>query len=180
MSRQTGPLLCLVLLIPPVLVARPAAAQGKRSLAIEAHGGYAGFLDESMIDHAVVGGSLMLNLTPRLRIGPELTWMRGPGADRDLFITGTLAWDLRGTQASTRVMPYLIAGGGCMRHSNRFGDERFSGWEGAWTGGAGVRFAVTPQVTVAPEFRIGWEPHYRLGVTVGIALRETRSSSLPD
>ena len=57
-----------------------------------------------------------------------------------------------------------------MRHADRFGGETFASWEGAVTGGGGVRVRVGRGWYIAPEFRIGWEPHYRVGVGVGVDL----------
>ena len=166
LSLIVSPILAIVL----PLAAAPARAQQDRRVTVEAQGGYAGFLDDATIDHGVIGGSLKVGLTPRMRLGPEVVWMRGPGHDRDLFLTGTLTWDMRDPRPSPRVVPYLIAGGGVMLHRDRFLLESFSSWEGALTGGAGARIQVTPRLFVAPELRIGWEPHYRVGATIGYDL----------
>ena len=162
--------------------ALPAAAQDAGFITLEAQAGYAGFVDDATIDHGYLGGAFKARLTPRLSIGPEIVWMRGPQHDRDLFLTGTLTWDLvsarqtgggePGRQATTRVVPFLMAGGGAMRHEDRFGVETFASWEGAVTGGGGVRIHVGRRWYIAPEFRIGWEPHYRVGVAVGVDLED--------
>jgi hypothetical protein len=158
--------------------ALPATAQDAGSLSIEAQTGYAGFLDDATIDHGFVGGALKTRLTRRLWIGPEIVWMRGPDHDRDLFLTGTLTWDLvsppearrDGSSArhGLRLVPFLVAGGGVMRHEDRFVSGTFASWEGAVTGGGGARIQVGRRWYVAPEFRVGWEPHYRIGVSIGM------------
>ena len=129
----------------------PAAAQDARPFAVEAQAGYAGFLDDATIDHGFVGGALKARLTRRLWIGPEIVWMRGPDQDRDLFLTGTLTWDLASpperrngssARSGVRLVPFLVAGGGVMRHENRFVNETFASWEGAVTGGGGARIQI--------------------------------------
>lgn len=71
---------------------------------------------------------------------------------------------------ATAVAPYVVAGGGLMRHSNQFGGRSFSSTEGAVIAGGGVRVRVTDRVFLAPEVTVGWEPHVRASVSVGIAL----------
>ena len=155
----------------------PAAAQDGGSFIIEAQAGYAGFLDDATIDHGFVGGAFKTRLTRTLWIGPEIVWMRGPDRDRDLFLTGTLTWDLAPPEArrhgssarpGPRFVPFFVAGGGVMRHEDRFFNETFASWEGAVTGGGGARIRVGRRWYVAPEFRVGWEPHYRIGVSIGM------------
>jgi hypothetical protein len=141
---------------------------------IEGTVGYAGFVDDATIDHLALGGSARVYLTPRLSIQPEVTYMRGPGTDRDWIVTGNLVFDFVGPDASGKppaVSPYVVAGGGLFHHSNKFGDRAFSSTEGAFTGGGGVRIAITDRFYLAPEARLGWELHSRLTVTLGWRLR---------
>ncbi|HEV3484015.1 MAG TPA: hypothetical protein VG106_01305 [Vicinamibacterales bacterium] len=140
---------------------------------VEATVGHAAFLDEDPIEHSIFGGSVRFALTPRLSVGPEIVYMIGPGHDRDMFVTGNLWFDLLGADGGSprRVTPYLIAGGGLMRHRDEFFAD-FTANEGAVTGGIGVRIAVTDRWYVAPEARLGWEPHSRLAVTVGYRFRQ--------
>jgi hypothetical protein len=161
-----------ILLLLVLLVASPAAAQP--TAAVEAVGGYAGFIDESFIDHAVFGAAGRIHLSPRVSIGPEVVFMRGPGFDRDLFLTGNVTVDLLVPPVEARrgtVTPFLVAGGGLMRHSNRFGSNTFASVEGAVTGGGGVRAWITDRVFALGEFRFGWEPHYRVTGGVGVIWR---------
>ena len=54
-------------------------------------------------------------------------------------MTANLTFDLLASPAGARrgtVTPFLVAGGGLMRHSDRFGPNTFSSSEGAVTGGA--------------------------------------------
>jgi hypothetical protein len=142
-----------------------AFAQGQRTGAVEGVGGYAGFLDESVMHHSVLGGAARWYLLPRVAVGPELVYMKGPGDDRDTVLTGNVTFDF--ISGARKVTPFLVAGGGIFRHSDRFGAETFSSTEGSFTGGGGVRIPIGERLYVAPEFRIGWEPHYRLSVAVG-------------
>ena len=63
-------------------------AQDRPPPAAELVAGWAGFVDDAMIHHGVVGGSIRWYLSPRVSVGPELVYMKGPGRDRDFFATG--------------------------------------------------------------------------------------------
>ena len=149
-----------------------AFAQPGGAPAVEGTAGHAGFVDDGMIGHGLVGASARWSLTPRLGIGPEITYMVGPGSDRDLFVTGNVTWDLVrwAPPRPGRVVPYVLAGAGFFRHSNRFGSTTFATTEGAFTAGGGARVWVTPRVYVGGEARIGWELHTRFAGTVGVQL----------
>jgi hypothetical protein len=140
--------------------------------AIEAQGGYAGFVDNATIDHGVIGASARFYLTPRLGVGPELVYMRGPRNDRDIFVTGNLTFDFRGPRSGRppRVVPYLVAGGGWFQHLDRFGAFEFSSAEGTFTAGGGARVWASDRVYAGAEYRFGWELHYRVTGHVGFAL----------
>ena len=49
-----------------------------------------------------------------------------------------------------------------MRHSDRFGPNLFSSFEGAAVGGPGVRVYVTDRLSIAADWRLGWELHSRV------------------
>jgi hypothetical protein len=89
--------------------------------------------------------------------------MRGPDDDRDVFLTGKVIVDF---MPDRLVSPFVVADGGAMFHGDRYASVSFWGREGAVSGGGGVRFNISPRVSIAPEFRIGWEPHLRFGATV--------------
>ena len=148
-----------------VVDARPAPA-------VEFLAGYAGFVDDATIDHAIAGASTRVYLTPRLAIGPEFVYMWGPGEDRDIFLTGNLTFDLLAPRDGRprRVTPFLIAGGGFSQHSDRFGPFGFTSYEGAFTGGGGVRGWITDRVYTFGDVRFGWELHARANAGVGIRL----------
>ena len=135
----------------------PASAQ----TAIEATGGMAGFVDEAVIGHGVIGVGSRTYITPRVSIGPELVYMRGPGNDRDLFLTGNITYEFRRPNTRGQVVPFVVAGGGLMRHSNQFGQRSFTSVEGAAVGGGGVRWYVTDRLSIAGDWRLGWDLHSR-------------------
>jgi len=140
--------------------------------AAEVTAGYAGFLDDALIDHAIVGGSLRYRLGRRVSVGPEIVYMTGPGTDRDIFVTGNVTIDFLVPAGGPRpgtISPYVVAGGGFMVHRSRFKAEGFSSTEGAVTGGGGVRVWVTERIYVVGQYRAGWEPHIRVDGGVGVA-----------
>lgn len=140
---------------------------------LEATGGWAGFLDDDVIRHGVAGAAARVYVTPRISLGPEVQYFVGPNSDRDLIVSGNVMVDMLAPTAARpkRTTPYLVAGGGLFRHSDRFNGEAFSSSEGAFTGGIGVRTWATDRLFVAADARLGWEAHVRLAVTVGVALR---------
>ncbi|HEU4686849.1 MAG TPA: hypothetical protein VFS23_00735 [Vicinamibacterales bacterium] len=138
--------------------------------AIEFLAGYAGFVDDATIDHAIYGAAGRVYLTPRLAVGPELVYMVGPDSDRDLFLTGNVTFDLLPPQQGRprRVTPFIVGGGGFFQHSDRFGSFSSTSYEGAFTAGGGVRGWITERVYALADFRIGWELHSRVNGGIGI------------
>ena len=128
---------------------------------IEVSGGYAGFVDESVIPHATVGTALRWDLGRHVSVGPELVFMKADH-DIDLFLTGKLVVDFMRTGP---ISPYFVADGGLMLHRPDF--PLFWAKEGAFSVGGGARIAISPRLFVAPEMRIGWEPHIRITAIVG-------------
>jgi hypothetical protein len=149
--------------VAQTLDARPAPA-------VEFLAGYAGFVDDATIDHTIWGAAARVYLTPRLAIGPEFVYMRGPNSDRDLYLTGNLMFDVLPPRSGRprRVSPFLVAGGGFFRHSDRFGAFDFTSYEGAFTAGGGVRGWITDRVYAFGDFRVGWELHARANAGVGV------------
>jgi len=100
-------------------------------------------------------------------------YMAGPGMDRDLFVTGNVTYDFVGPRRAGRrdlVVPYVVAGGGFFRHTDRFGSRGSAATESAVTGGGGARIWVSDRVYIGGEARFGWEPHTRYTATVGVRL----------
>jgi len=165
--------LVAVVAVLTVTAARPALAQSAgRPVIVEGGGGYTGFIDDATVDHGMFGGGVRWLVTPRLAIGPELVYMIGPGSDRDLFVTGNATFDLRSSgSAPPAVTPYLVFGGGWMHSRIDVGTGRYTYNEGAATAGIGLRITAGDRWFIAPEYRVGWEPHYRIGVQVGVRLK---------
>ena len=161
----------LGLLVAGCLVFAGRAQAQSRGPVLEFNGGYAGFVDDATIDHGVIGAAGRWQVTPRLGIGPEVTYMVGPRSDRDLFVTGNVTWDLVGAAPprAGRVVPYVLGGAGFFRHFDQFGPFAFASNEGTFTAGGGARVWVSRRVYVGGEVRFGWELHARLGGTVGVA-----------
>jgi hypothetical protein len=164
-----------LLVLALVLAGGNALAQSTDSRpapAVEFLAGYAGFVDDATIDHAIVGAAARVYLTPRVAIGPEFVYMRGPNSDRDLFLTGNLTFDVLPPRDGhpRRVTPFLVAGGGFFQHSDRFGASTFTSYEGAFTGGGGVRGWMTKRVYALADVRLGWELHARVNGAIGIGI----------
>ena len=149
------------------LLAMPgvAAAQELSRRVVEVSGGFSGFVDETIIPHGTVGTAVRWDLGPHLSVGPEFVYMSGGADDQDMFLTGKVVVDFRRERA---VSPYLVADGGLMLSRLTFvrsGDFWYR--EGAVSFGGGARVRVSRRVFVAPEVRIGWEPHIRVTAIVG-------------
>jgi hypothetical protein len=152
--------------------AQPAAAAVRPPrLLTEGAAGLARFVDDAPIEFASVGGGLRVFAADRIAIGPELVYMTGPDGASQWHLTGNLTFDLvpdgpRGGRRP-RVVPYLVAAGGYQRMTTRVGTGRFTSSEGSVSGGGGARIAIGQLLYVAPEVRLGWEPHVRFGATIG-------------
>ncbi len=153
------------LLIPAASSAQPSAVPN-----LTFSGGWAGFVDDGRVDHGALGGGLEWVLTRRLAVGPEILYMVGPDEDRDLFVLGVARIGI--LPLGSRVAPFVTLGGGSMTHTDTFyGGQSYSSTDGAFIAGGGVRVNASPRVYIAPEFTLGWEPHIRASVTVGIRLK---------
>jgi hypothetical protein len=158
-----------------VLTGADARAQDARAIrpapVVEGSVGWAGFGDEGIVHHTLFGAGARYYLSRRFSIGPELQYLVGPDSDRDLILTGNVVIDVLAPTADRRrrTTPYLVAGGGLFRHSDRFGSDTFSSTEGAFTAGVGIRGWTSDRVFLAVDARLGWEPHLRLAGSVGIA-----------
>jgi opacity protein-like surface antigen len=155
-----------------------AAAQALRPMAVEGTVGWAGFVDDTTIEHGLFGGAVRAPLgAGRLSVGPEIVYARGPASDRDLFVLGSLWVDLVRERPQTRIVPYVVAGAGYMRHSDRFASRTFASGEGSFTAGGGVRAHVTDRVYVGGDVRLGWELHLRATAHLGVRFPVRRSAS---
>ena len=82
-----------------LLVSLPSSAQDfgtnpNPPPAVELTIGHAGFVDDTTIHGTVFGGAMRLYLSPRVSIGPELTYVHDPGGEHSLFLTGNVSIDL--------------------------------------------------------------------------------------
>ena len=122
--------------------------------------GWTGFADEGIEDHLLTGGSVRLPLTRRFAIEPELLYLKGSGRHYDVVLIPNLVWQWgRGT-----VRPYVTGGIGFMYSRGNFG---FSGNSSFVSGGFGAKVYLNDRWFLAPEARIGWEPHIRFSVGTG-------------
>jgi hypothetical protein len=156
-----------VLLAAWVAGAGEARAQTVRPIAVEGTVGWAGFVDDGPDHHALVGASVRIPIGRRLSVGPEVFLTSG-STERDTFVLGSLWVDLGAAPETAPVVPYLVVGGGYMRHSQRFGSQRFVSGEGAFTAGGGARVHVNDRVYVGGDVRIGWELHLRATAHLGV------------
>jgi len=140
--------------------------------AVEIFAGHAGFADDATIEHSVFGGAGRIYLTPRISIGPEITYMRGPGDDRDWFFLGNFIYDFRSPRSGRPplVSPFVIAGAGFFTHSDRVGTGIYTSGEGTFAAGVGTRVHVTDRVYLTGDLRFGWEWHYRVTGGIGISM----------
>lgn len=131
---------------------------------LRASAGLACFVDEAWCDvpHLAVGVAPHLYFSRSWSFAPEFLYARGSW-DYDLIFLPSLAANLRrhGT-----VRPYATIGLGLLRHQDlRFRNVGGTTW--SLQGGFGVKFFLAPNIYVAPEFRLGWEPFLRFGASVG-------------
>jgi hypothetical protein len=134
--------------------------------AMEGAYGGAWFVDESPVAHHVLSGACRWPVTPKLAIGPEASYMIGPGSDRDFILTGNVTYTFRARD----VAPFVVGGAGLFRHTERFASRTFTSSEGAFTAGGGIRIPIGRRWYVAPEARFGWELHTRIQIGAGMLL----------
>jgi hypothetical protein len=156
------------------VMARAASAQaaGQTSgsggaVALEAVGGYAGFLDESPDNHLAAGGAGRFRVSSRLWVGGEVLRTWGPDESHDWIIMPFVAFDL----TSGRIVPYLVAGVGWLRETQMVGTGPYTSTSWTVGGGGGVRFAFGRRGYVVFEGRLGTEPLTRATVAIGWRLR---------
>ena len=165
---ETTPIIglaALALLVGPL--ATGARAQERPSPVLEFAAGWVGYPDDGLVSELVTGGAFRWYVTPRVSIGPELTFISGDNHNH-FVATGNLTWDLRDGRGS--VVPFVVAGGGLYSTHEEFFDDAVTSSEGAFTAGGGVRVAAGDRVTVGVEARVGWELHIRVNGLVGIRL----------
>lgn len=153
------------------LAAGEAAAQvagAARPVAIEGVLGSVAFADDTTIRSTAFGGRVRVPLLARVSVGPEVMYLVGEGGHRDLFVLGSLWFDFLRTTPRTRVVPFLSIAAGYIRHSERFGAQRFVSGDPVLEGGGGVRVQIAPRVHAGGEVRIGSELHLHTTGHVGV------------
>ena len=160
--------LCLAVAVTAVPNLAFAQAPG---FALEGGGGYTGFADDGIAGHSLVAVAGRVYVLPRVSIGPEFQYMAGEEDHRDLMLTGNVYVDLTERAPARPFVPYLVVGGGLFQTRDEFLGETFASSEGGFTAGAGVRIFLGDNFYVAPEFRGGWEPHFRVSVNLGVTAR---------
>ena len=166
-----------VLLLSALLAGGPAAAAAQdRPLVVDATAGYAGLVDEATDHYFGAGGAVRKYLTPRLSVGPEFVFMLSGEeivGDLVLMLTGNVVYDFKpfhGADAA-RVTPFVVGGLGGFWSRDDFPTGAFWASDPAFTAGVGVRGRVNDRVSVAGEYRLGWELHQRITASVTVELR---------
>jgi hypothetical protein len=110
-----------------------------------------------------------LPFSKRWAFEPEFQYLWAGRGHDDLVLLPNLNFDFRRPPA--RVRPFVVFGVGLTWVRNRFGTFRSShtGWHGS--GGGGVKVFLNRRWFVAPDFRIGVEPHSRFTVGIGYEFR---------
>ena len=161
-----------VLVVSALMLFAPAAVAAQaRPVVVDATAGYAGFVDDATKHHYVAGGAVRKYVTPRLSVGPELVVMPGEG-DLAVMLTGNLVYDLatfNGPDAE-RLTPFVVGGLGGFWFRDNLPAGPFWSADPAFTAGAGLRARITDRVSIAGEYRLGWELHQRITGTVTIDL----------
>ncbi len=149
------------------LLAWPAALEARQTaLRVDLTAAWVGFADDGIVSEALVGGAARWRLTRRISLGPEAVFIQGDNHSH-FVLTGNLTFDF--TPAGV-VQPFVVVGAGLFQTRESFTGENFTSSEGAFTVGGGVRGRITDRVSAGVDARVGWEPHLRIGGTVGIRL----------
>jgi hypothetical protein len=161
-------LLCVVAVA--AIAARPRA-QERPAPVVEVVAGWLSFPDDGIVREGMVGGAARWYISPRLAIGPEISYISGRN-HRHVISTGNLTWDILSPSAGDPrpVTPFLVAGGGLYHTREQFLVGPYASSEGAFTAGGGVRARAGNRVTVGADARIGWELHLRINGLVGVRL----------
>ena len=79
----------LIVLAPLGSATTSYAQETPSRLAVDVSGGHSAFAGGGIpIGHFTLGGGVRWSLTPKVSVGPEVVFMRGPDDDRDVFLTG--------------------------------------------------------------------------------------------
>jgi hypothetical protein len=159
---KTIPATVLVLFLIPSLAAAQNGSFSPSRYEVRGSGGWIGFADDSLINHALVGASARIRLIRGLGVEPELSYLVGPGEDRDIVFMPVVSYEF----GNRRVKPYVLGGAGLLWHRDSF-SRPFSSPALHASGGFGVRTQVTDRWSVSPEIRAGLYFHLQVKVGVG-------------
>lgn len=164
---------CRIATVTTVLIlsALPVSAQDRPSPALDIGAGWVGFADDGIVSELPVAASARWYLTPRISIGPEVTFIAADSHSHQI-VTGNLTFDfLAPRNGAPRITPFIVIGGGLFRTSEAFANRpTFSATEGAFTVGGGLRVPLNDRLAAGMDARIGWEPHVRLTGFISIGL----------
>jgi hypothetical protein len=152
------------------MTARPFA-QERPAPVVEFAAGWLSFPDDGVVREAMVGGAARWYVSPRLGIGPEISYISGRNHSH-FIATGNLTWDILSPSSGPPrpVTPFLAAGGGLYQTREQFPAGPYTSGEGAFTAGGGIRARANDRVTAGVDARIGWELHLRVNGLVGVRL----------
>jgi len=154
-----------------ILSALPASAQDRPAPVLDLATGWVGFADDGIVSEWPVAAAARWYLTPRISIGPEVTFIAADSHSHQI-VTGNLTFDfLAPRNGAPRITPFIVIGGGLFRTSEAFAYRpTFSATEGAFTVGGGLRVPLNDRVAAGMDARMGWEPHVRLTGFISIGL----------
>lgn len=138
-----------------------------RGFAVQGSVGVVKFLDYRA--HGAIGGSVRLPFSKRWAFQPEFQYLWAGRGHDDFVLLPNVSFDFRRPPA--RVRPFVILGVGMTMVRERFGAlQRTETW---WHGsaGGGVKVFLNRRWFLAPDFRIGVEPHSRFTVGIGYEFR---------
>jgi hypothetical protein len=170
LKTRIGVAVCSFTFVLVALTGSAAAQDGSR-LAVDVEAGWVGFADDGVVGEGVVGTAARWYVTPRIGVGPEVSYISGRHHSH-FIATGNVTFDLL-SRAGRRVTPFLVAGGGLFQTRETFFNGDFTSSEGAFTAGGGVRASAGDRLAVGIDARVGWEAHVRVTgfVSVGFGDR---------
>jgi hypothetical protein len=151
-------------------VAVPVKAQERPGPALDFSAGVLSFPDDGGgVQETMIGGGARFYLSPRVAIGPELSFIDGDDHSH-VILTGNVTFDFIGPSGGHRpaLTPFVVAGAGLYTTRESFVSGPYRHTEGAFTAGGGVRAAFGGRLTAAVDVRVGWELHLRVNGTLGI------------
>lgn len=159
-------------------VADNAEAQERRLMSVEVVTGHAGYVDEVWDNRVVAGGLIRFPLSPRTMLGPEVVYQRGRDSEHEWLMTGSATFDLGTARARRAITPFIVAAAGVARRSSLVGRGPattglvpYHIHEFTASGGIGARVALSRDVFLSADGRLGWEPERRVTLTLGWRLR---------